>query len=433
MAPLSLDATAQGAIARWGSPLARVAGERDDGGPATSAVILEPTDRELLGDMLRWANEERRPVTIRGSGTKLMRHNASKRVDIVLSTARLTEGLDHVPGDLTVSTPAGARLADVNRLLARERQWLPLDPRLTDEATIGGIVATNDSGPRRHQHGTPRDLIIGIEAVLADGRTVKAGGRVVKNVAGYDLARMLCGSFGSLAVITRATFKLAPLPATSRTVIVTSDQLKPLARLATTIAGSALTPSAIEIDSEPPRLLIRIDSTEASADHQALAASTMGREQGMTATIASQETQEVSWREHAAVLSSTDGTLIKVAVLPIQVVDLFDCIDRVTTRFSLAYQLSGRAALGILYVRLSDANQPGADDMAVRHASAVEELRQNAWARGGSAVIVSSSPSVTSLVDQWGDIGDGLSLMRAVKARFDPHHILNPGRGPGGL
>jgi glycolate oxidase FAD binding subunit len=309
---------------------------------------------------------------------------------------------------------------------------LPLDPRFDDAATIGGVVASNDSGPRRNQHGTPRDLIIGAEAVLADGRTVKAGGRVVKNVAGYDLARMLCGSFGSLAVITRATFKLAPVPVASRTVIATAGQLKPLARLAMAIAGSALTPSAIEIDSEPPRLLIRIDSTEASAAHQALTASAICREQGIASSIASQEVEETSWRDHTAALSATTGTLVKVAVLPTQVVDLVDSLDRVTSRFGLGYRLSGRAALGVLYVRMSDVGQD-ADGMAVRHASAVEELRQNAWARGGSAVVVASAPEVIALVDQWGDVGDGLPLMRAVKARFDPHRILNPGRGPGGL
>ena len=142
----------------------------------------------------------------------------------MLSTARLSGPIDHCAGDLTVTAPAGARLAAVNRLLAAERQWLALDPLASDRATIGGIVATSDSGPRRQRHGTPKDLIIGVEMALADGRLAKAGGRVVKNVAGYDLARLLCGSFGCLAVITSATFKLAPLAPASRTVVVTGSR-----------------------------------------------------------------------------------------------------------------------------------------------------------------------------------------------------------------
>src|SRR6185295_11544977 len=145
--------------------------------------------------------------------------------------------------------PAGASLAHVNEVLGREGQWLPLDPPLSDRATIGGIVATNDSGPRRHRYGTARDLIIGIEMALVDGRTAKAGGRVVKNVAGYDLSRLLCGSFGTLALIVSATFKLAPL-----------------------LAAAPLTPSAVELDSPPARMLIRFETTPGAAEQQAAAA-----------------------------------------------------------------------------------------------------------------------------------------------------------------
>ena len=133
----------------------------------------------------------------------------------MLSTLGLNAPVDHVAGDLVATVPAGASLDAVNDVLRRERQWLPLDPACSNRATIGGIIATNDSGPRRHRYGTPRDLIIGIEIALADGRIAKAGGRVVKNVAGYDLSKLLCGSLGSLAVITSATFKLAPLPPAS--------------------------------------------------------------------------------------------------------------------------------------------------------------------------------------------------------------------------
>src|SRR6185503_16635691 len=164
------------------------------------AVVLEPADVQILGEMLRWANQERLSVVVRGAGTKLGWGNPPVRVDAVLSTLKLRAPVEHTAGDLTASLPAGATLADVNTLLAREGQRLAVDPRLRDRATIGGILATNDSGPWRYRHGTPRDLVIGVEMTLADGRSAKAGGRVVKNVAGYDLSRLLSGSFGSLAV-----------------------------------------------------------------------------------------------------------------------------------------------------------------------------------------------------------------------------------------
>src|SRR5262249_48256512 len=129
----------------------------------------------------------------------------------------------HRHGDLTATIQAGATLTDVNHTLGQHRQWIPLDAPWPDRATIGGIVATNDSGPRRHRDGAPRDLIIGIEIVLADGTAAKAGGIVVKNVAGYDVSRLMTGSFGSLAVIVGATFKLYPVPPASRTVVVDGE------------------------------------------------------------------------------------------------------------------------------------------------------------------------------------------------------------------
>ena len=157
---------------------------------AESDAVLEPTDVGTLASLLGAANADGRTVLPRGSGTKLGWGPASPRTDTVISTRQLASPIDHRPGDLTATIPAGATLADVNEQLGRERQWLPLDPQVSPDATIGGIVATNDSGPRRHRYGTPRDLIIGVEMILADGRAAKAGGRVVKNVAGYDLSRV---------------------------------------------------------------------------------------------------------------------------------------------------------------------------------------------------------------------------------------------------
>jgi glycolate dehydrogenase FAD-binding subunit len=445
--PLSVDAVAQGAIVRWGSSQARLGDASDAIHDTTPAVVLEPSDAAVLSDMLRWADAERMKLVIRGGGTKLARSHAQHRADVVLSTIQLTQSLDHVAGDLTVSAPAGARLADVNLVLARERQWLPLDPRASDRATIGGIVAANDSGPRRHLHGAPRDLVIGIEVALADGRIARAGGRVVKNVAGYDLSRLLCGSFGSLAVITRVCFKLAPQPETSRTVIAFSDDLKRLARLSLEVGASAITPSAIEIGSTPPRLLIRIESSRTSADRQATVARDICAGQGAESTIVDRDREASVWHEYSADLSGMDGTLIKLAFLPSQVADVFEHVERVATRARVNYRVSGRSALGILYVRLLDVafddasgrealSANGIDRLsriARAHAATVEELRRNASARGGSAVVLVSAPGVTALVDPWGEVGDGFPLMQTVKRRFDPHGILNPGRGPGGL
>ncbi len=216
--------------------------------------VLEPTDAASLAAKLKWANAQGLAVAVRGAGTKQAWGAPASRTDVVLSTLGLNSGVDHVAGDLVATVPAGATLVAVNDVLRREKQWLPLDPGVSPLATIGGVIATNDSGPRRHRYGTPRDLIIGIEIALADGRTAKAGGRVVKNVAGYDLSKLLCGSLGSLGVITSATFKLAPVAPVSCTVAATVGDLRRLGDLALAIAGAPLMPSTIEIQSPPHRL-----------------------------------------------------------------------------------------------------------------------------------------------------------------------------------
>ena len=147
-------------------------------------------------------------------------------------------------GDLTVTVEAGALLGDLNRTLAAHGQWLPLDPFFGDRATIGGLLATNDSGPHRHRFGTPRDLVIGVRLATVDGRLAKAGGQVVKNVAGYDLSKLVSGSFGGLAAIVSATFKLSPAPPASGTVLIGPLDSGTVARIAAVMASSQLEPVA---------------------------------------------------------------------------------------------------------------------------------------------------------------------------------------------
>ena len=165
----------------------------------------------------------------------------------MLDMRRLNRVLAHAHGDLTATVEAGATLRDVNDALSRLGQWLPLDPPFADEATIGGILATNDSGPLRHRYGTPRDLIIGVQLATTDGVLSKAGGKVVKNVAGYDLSKLVAGSFGSLAAIVSATFKLSPMPEASKTMRVAVADDAALAQAVRTVMASQLEPIAFDV------------------------------------------------------------------------------------------------------------------------------------------------------------------------------------------
>src|SRR5437867_10661307 len=198
--------------------------------PAGAAAVRPGSGVEVAA-ALRHAADARQSIIIRGAGTKLGWGREPGPVDAILDMRGLNRVLEHQYGDMTATIEAGATLGDVNRALAQHGQWLPLDPPRADEATIGGILATNDSGPLRHRYGTPRDLVIGIQLATTDGVLSQAGGRVVKNVAGYDLGKLITGSFGSLAAIVSATFKLSPLPAASNTLWLDVPDAAALARV----------------------------------------------------------------------------------------------------------------------------------------------------------------------------------------------------------
>jgi len=382
--------------------------------------VIEPVDATGVAAALSQSSADGRGVIVRGAGTKF----SPPPSDVILSTARMTEGVDHVAGDLVATLPAGISLDAANDILRREGQWLPLDPPRSHHATIGGIVATNDSGPRRHRYGGPRDLIIGIEIALVDGRVAKAGGRVVKNVAGYDLSKLMCGSHGTLAVVTRATFKLSPVAPFSRTLVATGSDVRRLSTLALTIANAPpLAPTAIELQSPPHGLLVRFETTEAAAAAQVKIAAGLCEQFGATPHVVFGQAESDAWRAHEARVFGTPGVVLKIAVLPTDVGDMLAIIERLSSAAAVVCELSGRAALGILLLKISG------DHSA--YSSIVAELRREASARGGSAVILSAgSGDPMTTVDRWGPLGDAQPLMQAVKARFDPQHLLNAGLTP---
>jgi glycolate oxidase FAD binding subunit len=384
--------------------------------------VLEPEDAASLAAKLKWANAEGLAIAVRGAGTKQDWGAPASRADVVLSTLRLNTPVDHVAGDLVATVPAGATLDAVNDILRREKQWLPLDPGVSHRATIGGIIATNDSGPRRHRYGTPRDLIIGIEIALADGRTAKAGGRVVKNVAGYDLSKLLCGSLGSLAVITSATFKLSPVAPVSRTVVATTGDARRLGALALAIAAAPLSPSTIEIQSPPHRLLVRFETSPQAAERQTAAARDVCAALGAATEVLSGDAEAQAWQAHERHGSGASGTVLKLAILPTDVAEMLARIETLAGQQGIDCAVAGRGALGVIFVHL------GGD--LPQQSAIITELRREATARHGSAVLLSGPPDLKAQLGAWGPIGDAVPIMRAVKSRFDPRGTLNPGRGP---
>ena len=386
-------------------------------------LVAEPASAARLAATVGWAAERGLTLRVRGGGTKQQWGAVAQPVDLLLSTARIGAVVAHRHGDLTATVEAGATLALVNAALARHAQRLPLDPPWPERATIGGIVATNDSGPARHHHGAPRDLIIGCSIVLADGRSAKSGGIVVKNVAGYDLARLLTGSFGSLAVITSVTFKLAPVASTSRTVSIALDTLEAAASLIARLADAPLTPSAVELEWPPARLHVRFESVEAAVTQQAAAVVRLAGAAGAAVTVAGAAESRL-WADYARRWDAP-GTLVKLATRPAELLPALVRLRGACERTGVEMHAAGRAALGVVDVRLHGTPQA--------QAQVVAQLREQLPAGEGSAVVRSAAPELRRLADPWGRIGDALPIMRRIKARFDPDGRLNPGGGPGGV
>jgi len=378
-------------------------------------ALLEPSDAATAAALVAESAARGAPLLVRGGGTKLAWTAPSSAPATVLSTRLLNRPIQHFAGDLVATLPAGVTLAEANAALGRERQWLPLDPPHGDRATIGGIVAANDSGPRRQQYGAPRDLIIGVEVALADGRVARAGGRVVKNVAGYDLSRLLCGSFGALGVITSATFKLTPLPAASTTLVVTPRDVSHAQELAAGIAVAPLTPTALEVAVFPPQLLVRFETTAQAAARQSALAREIVERSGAAAVVVDAENEAQVWRDHADAVWSGGGTIVKVSVLPTEVASTLGDLELARTH-RVALAAIGRIALGVLYVRL--------DGDAAAQAAVITALRRRAAVRQGSVVVLDAPTEVRALVPAWEINPGAFGVMRAVKQRFDPHGVL---------
>src|SRR5262245_357399 len=321
----------------------QLVGERR-GGPSGPAgidgvmprEIVEPASAEDVAAVLASASKQRTSVVIRGGGTKMGWGRTPSSLDVVLSTTRLNAVVAHEHADLTATVQAGARLDEINHVLARHGQWLPIESAF-DDSTIGGAIATNDSGPLRHRYGTPRDLLIGIRLALADGRLIKAGGNVVKNVAGYDIGRLISGSHGSLAAIVSATFKLLPLPAASETLVATFNSAEALVAATSAITNSQLEPAAVEVrtgssvagigagfsrtpkplgegGSEPYHLLLKFESTPSALNTYVQRARAL-MEPASSLVVSSQSESEL-WREHIRAPWRSPGMVVRFSWLP---------------------------------------------------------------------------------------------------------------------
>ena len=379
--------------------------------------IVEPADAAELAATLKAASGEKQATVLRGGGTKLGWGRVPSSIDLVVSTARLNTLLVHRHGDMTATAHAGLTLAQVNRELARHGQWLPIDSAF-DAATIGGIVATNDSGSVRHRYGTPRDLLIGVTLALTDGRIVKAGGHVVKNVAGYDLGKFVSGSFGSLGAVVDATFKLLPIPQASATLEAAYDDGEMLARDVMQVSASQLEPMAFDVllDGGLYRLRTLFASSPAAVTAQVESAQ---RLLSKPSTMVTGDPEIDLWTDHVRSPWCGTGAVIRFGWLPARLADVAMLLHDVQ-QIAGSVVMAGRVGTGAGLVRV--------DGDVRAQAAVVERMRSSVCV--GNVTVLRAARELKEHVDVWGPAGSAADAVRALKGMFDPAGILNAGRGP---
>jgi glycolate oxidase FAD binding subunit len=353
------------------------------------------------------------------------------RLDVLLSLERLARVVDHQAGDMTVTVEAGCTLAALDAVLAAAGQWLPLDPPRPEATTVGGLVAANLSGPLRASQGTVRDLLLGVRVVGADGALVASGGRVVKNVAGYDLPKLHVGALGTVGVIVEATFKVRPRPACERAVVIACRTVGAAAETARAVLDSAAVPLWLEL-AGPGGL------AEGPGDGAAVAVGLGGIEDevrageaAVRALAAARGLVAVAVADGAALRARLAGfalepaaAVLRAAVLPTDVGAAIERLGTAARDADTSVRCLAHAANGVVHAAVADAGGVAAIVAATRPWCA---------ARGGSLVVERARPGVKDGLDVWGDAGPGLALMRGVKAAFDPAGTLAPGRFVGGV
>jgi glycolate oxidase FAD binding subunit len=388
--------------------------------------VVEPATPEAMAACLAWASLHEQPVVIRGGGTHLDWGRRSTDIGIVVSTAALNSITRYEPGDLTVSVESGISITALNQELARHGQWLPIDPT-TDTSTIGGAVATNDSGPLRHRYGTPRDQIIGVRLATADGRLASAGGQVVKNVAGYDLGKLVAGSFGALAGIASATFKLAPIPAAWTTVALSFDSGAAAAAAAAALAGSQVDPVSLEVEARTVpqpgyRILVRFGGTVTSNAEQVSTVSRLVASSAPAAhDVVNGDRDTELWRDRARPTFGESATEVRASWLPASLPAVLGVVEGAAREARVNATFTGRAAVGAGVIHI--------EGEAAARAMFVARLRERTDAIG-HVVVARAGRDLKDYADVWGPPLPSMAIARALKRALDPAGVLNAGRGP---
>jgi glycolate oxidase FAD binding subunit len=403
--------------------------------------VITPQIIDNLSRTLARASAETLRVSPRGGNSTADRFQPPLNVDLNIDLTQLNHILEYEPANLTVTVEAGMTLGALQKALAEHQQFLPLDPPQPSRATLGGIIATNSYGPMRLRYGTVRDWLIGARVVLADGTVVRGGGKVVKNVAGYDLPKLFVGSNGTLGVVAEATFKLCPLPPVSRTLVATDDGPSALRRLLAELlrwsplpnAAEMLTPGvAPSVHPEVPAgrhlFLAQFAGSAATVERQMRDGASLCRDSGlMMGEPLAGEAEQAIWarvRELPAALGGADTLVVEMRLLPSQLDEALNELPGIAGRHAAECAAFTRAGQSVWAALHGDAGVMP---------TLVDAMRKWAGGRGGYLVVQRLPVSLKGIVDVWGPTRTDFQVMQRLKALFDPQDLLNRGSFVGGL
>jgi glycolate oxidase FAD binding subunit len=413
-------------------------------------IVIEreetPASLQELSEIMRQSWQAGTPVVPTGGGTKLTLGNPLRSAGMVLRLSRLSGIIEYEPDNMTVSVRAGTSLHELQSALSRANQFLPLDPPHSDRATAAGLVACNTSGPIRLRYGTLRDMLIGVRVVHADGSATKAGGKLVKNVTGYDMCKLYTGSLGTLGILSELTFKVWPKPEVLSTIIIVRESFEEALETTQAILRSGLLPDAVEAwnASAFQRLtgedigsawavMVRFGDIRRAVEWQVgrigeIIPSGAGR-----VHVLEEGESESFWHKAASAREQSEGVedaRIKCSVLSQSAAGTVRRMEAMAEKLGARASLFCHAATNVVYGHYAwQSSVPDTETLLREFAS----LRSHCAGVGGHMVVEKVKPEVKRGFDVWGYEAKALAVMRQIKQQFDPKGLLNPGRFVGGI
>ncbi len=421
-------------------------------GPLPQAVV-HPPGPEQVAEVMKLACAERLKISPAGALTKQRMGGVPRQIDWVLSLDRLNRVTDYQPADLTVTAQAGLPIRELDAALRAQGQMLPLDAPFAAEATVGGVLATNGSGSRRLRYGTSRDMLLGVRFVTAEGKLVKSGGKVVKNVAGYDMGKMLLGSFGTLGVITEVTFKVFPVPPHSVTLLLGFPTARQALQARHRILNSPFAPQALDmldaaagslagepvLSAAPFTLLVAMAGPEPAIERARRELPALVRpDGGESHSELADNAEQNLWRKiqeltPTILRTHPEAAVVKASVLLSRIGDMIEQSRQSASRNGMTLATLARAGTGVVYFYLLPQPKTNGVSQTERTAKACEALLSETDRLDGRAVVEWAPPAAKEMTNLWGPLRDDFPVMQRLKAQFDPQTILNPGRFYGGI